>query len=311
LGFLINGFDEKGHHVPGLKELGVYDQTAIVICADHGSESYSHDTMLDMVRHVKEDIAWHCYSCPALVKGEKYGDWDALTYESEQEAPLYLRGEDGRALRAISADQLQAWLLRGETIDLKQFYFSFDAIARIYHPTGPDSILVHDRNGIAEISRQRGQDEKRLYKYQILEGTDPLGYTTGAPSLLDGKFHTHLEWLRETALAAFPNVPDDMFGFFDCDLSPTLVATTAPGWVLFHPEDYEDRAAVEINMHGGDGRTVATTPLVVGGAGAKRGVEIDACQNVDMVPTVLRLLGIPFEGKSFHGRALDELLEQQ
>jgi arylsulfatase A-like enzyme len=310
LGFLVNGFDERGHHVLGLKDLGVYDRTAIVICADHGSESYSHDTMLDIVKHLREDITWHCYSCPVLVKGEKHGDWDALTYEAEQESPLYLRGEDGRALRAISAEQLQAWPLHGEPIDLKQYLFSFDAIARIYHPIGPDAIMAHDRKGAAMISREASHDGARWYKYEVLEGVDPLCYATDAPSLVDGTYHSHIEWLNGTVNATFPNTPDHMFGFFDCDLSPTLVATTAPGWVLFHPEDPEDRAVTEVNMHGGDGREVVTTPLVIGGAGVKHGVELDACQNVDMLPTVLRLLGIPFEEASFHGRVLEELLER-
>lgn len=306
---LVNGFDEHGRHVLGLKDIGAYDRTAIVLVADHGSAPFEHEKMLDIVKHLKEDFPWNCYSVPVLAKGEKHDNWDALTYEDGDEAPLYLRGNDGRSLRWITAAQLEGYQLHDTLVDFKKYFLSFDGVARIYHMTDPNTILVHSKDGIARFSRQNSVDHERFYNYEVLEGDDPLSYTTDAVCLIDGQYHSNLEWLNKTYLATYPNVPDHMFGYFDSDFAPTLVAVVSTGWAFYHPEDPEEQAMIYVNMHGGEARCKVTTPLVLGGAGVKRGVELDVCQNVDMVPTVLKLLGISFKPGDFHGRPLDELLD--
>src|SRR5271157_670428 len=309
VGMIVNGFEENGHHVPGLKDVGEYDQAAIALVADHASIPFDHDKLVDIVKQLRTDFPWHCYSAPVLVKGEKHDDWDALTFQADEGAHLYLRGDDGRALRHISALQLQDFPVHGTSINFKEYFFSREAFARLYHEIDPDTILVHDRVGIGCMSRQGGKGDERSYKYEVLEGDDPLAYTTDAPDLVDGQYHSHLDWLRGTCQATYPNVPEHMFGFFDCGFAPTLVAIVKPGWVCHHPEDPQDQTATFVNMHGSELRYEVSTPLVIGGAGVKRGMELDVCQNVDMLPTILKLLGISFNPGDFHGRPLDELLD--
>src|SRR5271157_4991533 len=318
VGALVDGFDEKGRHVPGIKELGYFDSTAIVLFADHSSKPFGRENTVDMVTKLKVDFPWKCYSSPILdntfesFKKEKGAHWDALTYEGGEHIPLYLPAGNGHARRSISVEDLQTYRTGGVAVNFKDYFFSVDAVIRLYHPIDSDTILVHSRDGIAQMTQLRGGDANvRQYKYELLEGADPLNYIDDAPELADGQFHSHLEWLRGTYLATYPNVPEHMFGFFNNENAPTLIVTAKSGWVFTHPEDPEDHTAIYVNQHDGEYRYEVSTPLIFGGAGVKQGVEIDVCQNVDMLPTMLKLLGIKFAPGDFHGRALDEFLDAE
>ncbi len=306
---LVNGFDRDGIHYPGIKDMGIYDQTAFALFADHSSKPFSQEKKLDLIKLLKQDFPGRTYSAPKFDKKEKYGPWDALFVEGGEFIQVLLPDGNGQSRRTFPMDSLQKYQVNGSAINFKDYFFKYDAVARIYHPITPDCIVVHDRTGSAQITRKNGEGNARSYKYEILTGTDPLLYSKEAPALADGQFHSHLEWLRATYQGTYPNVPDHMFGFFDCVLAPTFIVVGESGWVFWHPENPEEHSQLYVNQHDAEWRYEVTTPLVIGGAGVKKGVEVPVCQNVDLLPTMLKLLGLPFAPSDFHGRSLDEILE--
>ncbi len=308
---LVNGFDHEGVHYPGIKDMGIYDQTAFALFADHSSKPFSQEKKLDLIKLLTQDFPGRSYSAPKFIKKEKYGPWDALFAEGGEFIQVLLPDvkDTGHIRRTLPIESLQKYQVNGSTINFKDYLFKQEAVTRIYHPITPDCIVVHGKTGIAQFTRRKGEGNARSYKYEILEGNDPLLYAMEAPALTDGQFHSHLDWLRATYQGTYPNVPDHMFGFFDCVLAPTFIVVADNGWVFWHPDDPEEHAQLYVNQHDAEWRYEVTTPFVIGGAGVKKGIEVPVCQNVDVLPTMLKLLGIPFDAADFHGRPLDEILE--
>ncbi len=306
---LVNGFDHDGEHYPGLKDMGLYEQTAFALFADHSSKPFAKEKMFNLIKPLKKDFPGRSFSAPKYDKKEKYGPWDALFVESAEFIQVLLPDGNGQSRRTLPIENIQSYPVNGAVFNFKDYFFKYDAVARIYHPITPDCIVVHGRTGSAQITRQHGEGNARSYKYEILSGIDPLLYTSEAPAIADGHFHSHLEWLKATYQGTYPNVPDHMFGFFDCVLAPTFIVVSESGWVFYNPDNPDDHTNTYVNQHDAEYRYEVTTPLVLGGAGVKKGVEIPVCQNVDLLPTMLKLLGIPFAPTDFHGRPLDEILE--
>lgn len=309
IGMFVNGLDEDGIHYPGLNDLGIYDQTAFMLFADHSSKPYIPANKIELIGDLKKAFNWRCYSAPRLTKRKVIiPAWDALLCEGSEFIQVHLPDVNNHTIHEIPFNHLEAHRVDGYTINFKSYFFKQEGVARIYHKIDSNTLVVHSRDGVSQISRDGKRAPDRSYKYQVIAGLDPLFYTQEAPSVADGNYHSHLDWLNETYRASLPNVPDNMFGFFDCYLAPTFIVTAADGWVFWNPNNPEDHALQFQNEHDGEYRYEVTTPVLIGGAGVKQGEEIPACQNIDILPTILKMLKVPFDPSDFHGRPLVEIL---
>jgi hypothetical protein len=147
------------------------------------------------------------------------------------------------------------------------------------------------------------------YKYQVLDGEDPLYYTqdsTIASRLLDGNFHDNREWLQVTARHRFPATPEVVFHYFMCTYAGNVVVVPEDPYNYFVKDD----GLHKVYMHDRDNREEIIVPLVFMGPGIKAEFRIPSAKNVDVLPTILRWLGVSYAREDFDGVALEEIFEK-
>ncbi len=154
---------------------------------------------------------------------------------------------------------------------------------------GPEAgtVLVYSDVGHAEIQRQDFEDRPSRYSYRVTEGRDPLGYP---PDLL-GPILPAEEWLARTALTEYPDLVVQLSEFFD--------ATRAPD-VYISPKDGYGFREGKAGGHGALSRREMVVPLVFAGPGVRPGRR-PVARTVDLAPTLLRYLGVPFDPESMDG----------
>jgi hypothetical protein len=155
---------------------------------------------------------------------------------------------------------------------------------RVYGPRG-ESLITTEEKDI-------GPDE---FSYRVVEGADPLGYDA-LPEIegAAGAFRTGAWWLEATARSGAPDLVVQLSEFFDSPRSPDVYVTPADGYGFRF-----GRAA----GHGSLARRELVVPLVFAGPGVPPGT-IRAARTVDLAPTLLRYLGVPYDPEEMDGRDL-------
>jgi arylsulfatase A-like enzyme len=123
-----------------------------------------------------------------------------------------------------------------------------------------------------------------MYKYRVMQGEDPLGYTSdpNARALCDGEYHASHDWLAAPAALAHPDIVPQQGEAFDSPRSGDIIIFAAPGWAF--SLDY-------VGGHGGIERDEMLMPMYFAGPGLPPGGKVHAARLVDLVPTVLDLMG--------------------
>jgi len=142
-------------------------------------------------------------------------------------------------------------------------------------------------------------DRGKSYGYGILAGGDPLGYVDDpdAKSLIESGFHSADTWLAATCDTDFPDLVPQIVELFDSPRAGQIVIFADRGWD-FHQNDV-----------GGHGSVLAEdmlVPLVLAGPGIEAGGKLRTARLVDLMPTVVDMLGCsdrlaqcgPLDGKS-------------
>ena len=163
--------------------------------------------------------------------------------------------------------------------------------------TNAGHILVYGPGGVAEIAREERDDGEPLYSYHVRGGTDPFGYT--ANSLLE-RFvsegaHPSSEWLEATAQTEYPDLVVQLPEFFDSPRAPDVFLSPQTGYGF-----RTGKAA----GHGALSRSEMVVPLVFAGPGVVPGLRPSA-RTLDLAPTLLRWLGIPFDSATLDGDDLE------
>ena len=98
-------------------------------------------------------------------------------------------------------------------------------------------------------------------------------------------------WLRLTAGTEYPDLPVQLPEFFDSPRAPDILLSPRDGFGFTF-----DRAA----GHGSLGRLETVVPFVFAGPGVAPGHR-PVARTVDLAPTLLRYLGIPFDASTMDG----------
>ncbi|MFI5181097.1 MAG: alkaline phosphatase family protein [Thermoanaerobaculia bacterium] len=164
---------------------------------------------------------------------------------------------------------------------------------------GTDSghVVIYGPGGIAEISREEQDGEEALYTYRVSQGTDPLGYAS-FPLLADfvaGGAHTADEWLEATARTEYPDLVVQLPEFFDSPRAPD---------VLLSPKNGYGFRSGKAAGHGALSRSEMVVPLVFAGPGVAHGSR-PCARTVDLAPTLLHWLGVPFDPDTMDGEDLE------
>lgn len=159
----------------------------------------------------------------------------------------------------------------------------------------PGTVDVWGPNGSAEIEREDGPDGEPLYRYRVVTGSDPLGYQQRDEirPLLDQAQPAEV-WLGGTARSEYPDMVVQLAEFFDSPRSPDVYLT---------PVDGIGFRAARAAGHGSLARREMVVPLVFAGPGVKPG-RLAAARTLDLAPTLLRYLGVPFDPAEMDGNDL-------
>ncbi len=150
---------------------------------------------------------------------------------------------------------------------------------------GDDSVRVQTAAGVGVIDRVVRSGVK-FYRYRVTRGTDPLGYASNAEAaaLMDGKHHDADAWLAATLDTPKPDCVVQLVELNDSPRAGDIMLFAADGW---------DFAPGDRGGHGGLLRHEIVVPWVWAGPGLPRGAAITAARTVDLMPTMLDLIGRP------------------
>ena len=320
-----------------LRDLEAADRletTVIVFATDHGMIDVAHhwpiekafrdDFRIDVATgHLWEETTFEDrlayygkHACVLAGSGDRY--WAVSLRKPKPGAAA----EDGKApafenwLVRPSAEDLRSYPTRdGGRIDLIGRLREQEAVDLVAYRAGPERIHVTNRRGTAEITRGTSPEPRgasaaantgrpaqvghsSTYAYRVVQGEDPLGYADALPpEMVLGQPHAAAAWLEATIDTAYPDLVPQLAAYFDAPRSGDLAVFAAPGW---------DLGEVHKAGHGGLRPGEMLTPLLIAGPGVPHERREAPMRAVDVVPTLLDLLGKPvpedIDGRSVVGK---------
>ena len=175
-----------------------------------------------------------------------------------------------------------------------------EAVELVMVNLGRGRIRVQNRRGIGIIDRLvRGG--RKLYRYRVVSGADPLGYASvpQAAALMDGKYHDGDAWLAATLDTPKPDCVVQLVELNDSPRNGDIALFAARGWSFVGGDK---------SSHGGLHRRELLVPWFWAGPDLPAGGAVTGARTVDLMPTVLHLIGrgdaVPpgLDGRSIAGR---------
>jgi len=288
-----------GRVLRDLESAGRLDRTVIVLTSDHGMDDVDrhcpiedflrNDVRLHLPTHALADdvkFEWRLgyyrqFSCVLAGSGDRY--W-ALYLRKPRPAAEGQKVEFENWLVHPSPEDLHAYPTRdGGRVDLVQRLRELEAVDVLAYRPGPNRVHVVTKRGLAELERPSA--DSRHVGYRVLKGEDPLGYAdTLPPAMLMGQPQTPETWLRATADTPYPDLVPQLMAYFDAPRAGDIALFAAPGW------DFGRQLKAG---HGGLRPAEMYTVLLLAGPGVPHERRAEPVRAVDVVPTLLDLLGRP------------------
>jgi len=291
-----------GRILRDLEAAGRLEHTVIALTSDHGMMDVKRHWVIEKLLSKEmgltvchkgwaEDIPfeWRVsyyrrFSCVLTGSGERYA---AIALRKPRPAT---EAKDGAAtlapnwLARPSAEDLRAYPTRdGRRVDLIAGLREAEAVDLLAYKTGPNSVRLVTKKGVAEVART--ETGGRRFCLTTIEGDDPLGYAATVPAaMLDGSTHDDREWLAATAGSLYPDLIPQIVVYFDAPRAGDILVFAAPGW------DFRNQNK---GGHGGLRPEEMFVPLLMAGPGVPHERRTEAVRAVDVLPTILELLGRP------------------
>lgn len=304
-----------GRFVRRLRKLRIEDRVLFVLVGDHGNRAYRNTVNVDELVHrvlsanpTEADCTkGDCVLVPAPRKDKAYDVGDAMiavgayrgamiwlpAERSPEEVPGAFRTRKQRRRKGPPAPRLKmppvssfaATLARAPEVRLV-----------VTRGSGEGTVVVYGHSGRSEIVREDVEGAPSLYAYRVLEGQDPLGYGSD-PAVRDllGAPHDADDWLDATAEGPYPDLVVQLPEFFDSPRAPDVFVSPAEGYGFT-----SGKAA----GHGSLSRSETVVPLVFAGPGVPPG-HLHAARTVDLAPTLLSYLGVPYDAAEMDGEDLE------
>ena len=309
-----------GRLVRRLKRRGAFEKILFVLLGDHGNQSYAKAVDAEELVHralfahpTEADCEkGHCVLVPA--RGKRAAEYDVgdaqIAVGAYRGVMIWLPAS------RLPADVPQAFTASRKKPQQKKAAKAVTAPARpvprpplsefastlsrapevaLVVTRGAESgqVVVYGPRGVAEIVREERDGEEPLYAYRLRKGEDPFGYAR-APhlrSFVAGGSFTATEWLEATARTEYPDLVVQLPEFFDSPRAPDVFLSPADGYGF-----RSGKAA----GHGALSRSEMVVPLVFAGPGVTPGRR-PVARTVDLAPTLLRWLGVPFDAEAMDG----------
>jgi arylsulfatase A-like enzyme len=303
-----------GRFVKRLRRMKIEDRILFVFVGDHGNRTYH--TFVDASELVNRVLRANpteadctkgdCVLVPAPRKDRKYDIGDAMiavgayrgamiwlpAERPPEEVPGAFRTRKQRRPKKPSAPRLRMPQVSAFASTLARAPEVSLVVTR-----GPAAgrVVVYGPAGRSEIAREDA-GALELYTYRVLEGEDPLGYTADPSArLLVGSPHDAEDWLDATAAGPYPDLVVQLPEFFDSPRAPDVYVSPADGYGFT-----SGKAA----GHGSLSRSEMVVPFLFAGPGVASG-HLRAARTVDLAPTLLSYLGVPFDPEEMDGDNLE------
>ena len=310
-----------GRLVRRLRRRGAFEKILFVLLGDHGNQSYAKALDAEELVHralfahpTEADCAkGNCILVAAKGKRAKEYDvgdvliavgayrgvmiWLPASRLPEDVPRAFTIGRKKPKAAKKGARKAAAPAIPVPTPPLSEFA---EALSRapevalvVTRGSSPGHVVVYGPGGIADIVREERDGEEPLYAYRIRQGEDPFRYAHDPHlvSFLAGGSFTATEWLEATARTEYPDLVVQLPEFFDSPRAPDVFLSPADGYGF-----RSGKAA----GHGGLSRIEMVVPLVFAGPGVAPGHR-PVARTVDLAPTLLRWLGVPFDAEAMDG----------
>lgn len=185
------------------------------------------------------------------------------------------------------------------TVDLPAELVAHEAVDAVAYSMGKNRVRLRRRNGEVEFAQPDGPGGN--VSCRIITGDDPLGWKSALPAAaLAGKPYSPRQWLNMTNATNYPDLPAQIVAYFRSRRAGDLVAFASPSW---------DFNTVNRAGHGGLRPGDMHIPILIAGPGIPK-ATLPVARAVDIVPTILQLLGQPAP-KGLDGQSLVEVLPPQ
>jgi len=304
---------------------GVPVDRYVALVSDHGHQDIKETISVDQfVREAKQarvvDKVWTRVFGVAVDSKtpEKLDDRELVLAAGEGHALLYfptpVLGED-KAVASLDWDtqptlaSLRKYPYRDQIIDIVAETVQWDQAVSFAVGKDRESGKVHvfAKSGEATIERKGEHATTSDFRYTVVTGTDPLKLTDNADAkkLIDGAFHSGDDWQRATAMTDAPDAIVMLYQAFDDVLrAPDLFVSAAP---YISIGDLVD-GAKSASKHGGLTKDEAWSTVAFHGTGIEK-KSVFTARNIDVVPTMLHLLGVEFDPLEKDGRVVPEIRE--
>lgn len=329
---IIQADRKIGRLLGDIERAGYLNNLTIALVSDHGMMQV--DKHLNLKNYLRQEIGlkvetneWYenqpfeerlkdydKYSTVLYGSGDRY--WAICLRKPIRDAagkavgfePWIIRPTQGdlHNYPAIKSGHAPNWLLwvywtmigaKSYDIDLLDRLARIEAIDVIACRTCDNSVRVVRRDGEVEFSQPDGPGG--MISYKVIKGGDPLGYTGKVPAdALSCNPMTPRQWLEATYHTDYPDLPAQLLAYFRDPKSGDIAAFAMPGWDFGGPNHAG---------HGGLRPLDMQPPMMIAGPGVPHGRIEGPVRTVDLMPTILQLLGkeppAGLDGKSFIPKA--------
>jgi len=253
------------------------DRTYFVLTTDHAHVPTPANRHFDLARWLE-----HEYDLRVRGKRLKSKSYEQRLRQLKQYDAILFTEAGRRAL--IHLPGRGGWYSRPEPEAVLEFVETLSQLPAIGLTVWRDErsqVQVRSASGSAFIQRKI-EAETILYRLTI-DGTDPLGYTDDLTlrEYVAAGWHDSRTWLAATATTAYPDFVPQVVEMFDSPRAGDIVLFAAEDWA-FDGWQSAHGSCLARDMH---------VPMYFAGPGLPAGAQIDYARNVDIMPTILDLLG--------------------
>ena len=281
---LVNADRQVGRVADAIDRAGLGERTYFVLVTDHGHVPTRADRTVDLIAWLRQRC--HLRVCTAPPVGRDYATrlarvarYDAVAINGVyRRIAIHLRGPRGWGMPADDELVQRVLAPAGPTTDR---LVDQPGVGLVCRSAGAGRVIVASRNGTAIIERRQA-DGVSEYRVKTQAGVDPLRARTALAPFIDAGWHASRAWLAATADTRFPDFPVQVVEMFDSPRAGDLVVFAAEGW------------AFSARDRGGHGSCLAEDMrgvLLFSGPDLPRGATIRHARIVDVLPTILDLLG--------------------
>jgi arylsulfatase A-like enzyme len=273
---------------------GLLDTTYLVLVSDHGMVPVQADGIIDLMTYIREtlgrDVTDRMLQDGSFEHRRRYFDrFDTVYVKSALRwATIHFAGSAGWDSRA-DPETVQSVL---QTAPEGQRVWELPGIDLVVYAVSDREVVLRSPRGSAHVAERVG-DSGLEYRY-VPVPDDVLGYLADAElaAFVASGFHDSRAWLQATADHAYPDVVPHLVPLARCPRVGEVMLFAARGYSFGY----------EKGGHGGIDRQEVCIPMMVAGPGIEPGGTIEVARAVDVVPTLMTLLGhdLP-EGDTLEG----------